>query len=473
MAADITPELYKKIQDAFDELRLADKAAEDLRSRIQQGSATYKEAYKYASRCGELLSEVLKQQLTEDVLPNGTLYYNIAERTLGTALYYNSQLISEACEQVQNAINQAAGVNLKAVSVPADKDLINMVVNMAAHSDDYQEVLGEPVVNVSRKVVDNNLKANAKFQNKVGLDVRVEREYDGVGLHDGRDTCTWCLDRAGSWTYDKAIANGVFERHEGCGCIIDYRTQKGDWHRSSGKDSGWEEVKREELVNNAKSIIDTAQKKAEERRRERLLTLGSSRNFQRQYDTFSAKRLEHFTLNNLYLANDVTLKPREIRQINKQITQAKELLSVTNECKAPVVIVNDRNSLAAYNPVTNTFFVSVSMADSSRIAELQNIFVCSDDERSTMVHELFHWKDAEEYRLSGKIIDDASYTSEYSIFQREKAYNQLITDGINLNNPDEIRELISEYAERKCLANDYEEVYTEFRTRKVIEDANK
>ena len=59
------------------------------------------------------------------------------------------------------------------------------------------------------------------MRNEMGFTQTVVREYDGVGLGNGTRPCNWCIGRAGTWTYEEAKENGVFERHTGCGCTIE------------------------------------------------------------------------------------------------------------------------------------------------------------------------------------------------------------------------------------------------------------
>ena len=94
------------------------------------------------------------------------------------------------------------------------------------------------------KAVDDAIRENVEISESVGMETVVIREYDGVGVHDGKTPCQWCLDRAGSWSYEDAQANGVWERHEGCGCTITYKTKKGDIQRLRGLSGVWEEVRR-------------------------------------------------------------------------------------------------------------------------------------------------------------------------------------------------------------------------------------
>lgn len=475
--ADIAPEIYAKIKESFDrkyaQAQLFGGPLSDIVAKINNGTATFQDANIYATMVGGYMADAMKENLILDELPGKRLYNNIAKRTIGEGLKDTYGIVSAASKVAQEEHNAAAKIGLKPVQPKLETDRVDKIVNKAVKAETQEalnEVIDKNVSTFARQVVDDTQKANARLHNKVGLKVTVEREYDGVGLHDGEDVCDWCLQRAGTWTYEKAMTVGAFERHEGCGCEIIYTSRKGITSRQvNWQGNEWKEGKREDLVEEAKNDMANRKKTAEEQRRNRLLNLGSTRDFQRQYATYSTKKLEHFTLNNLYIADDVNLKPREIRRIDKQITQSKELLSLTSECKAPIVIVNDDDRLAAYDPHTDTFFVSSLMADSSKITELQNTFVCSEDERSTMVHELFHWKDAEDYRNSGKIINDASEKSTYSVYQREKAYDELNAAGVDLKNLDYVRREISVYAEKKCIANDYEEVYTEYRTLKAIE----
>lgn len=90
------------------------------------------------------------------------------------------------------------------------------------------------------KVQDDSLKENASNASGAGLEVRVTRTYDGVGVHNGKDSCQWCLDRCGeNMTLEEAYEKGAFQRHPGCGCIIEYISNKGIRTIQTGKYTGW------------------------------------------------------------------------------------------------------------------------------------------------------------------------------------------------------------------------------------------
>ena len=87
-----------------------------------------------------------------------------------------------------------------------------------------------------------------------------------------------------------------------------------------------------------------------------------------------------------------------------------------------------------------------------------------------MIHEIFHWKDAEEYRKTVGPILSATKTSEYSIYQMDKSEKELIKAGFNTKDIKSIRQ-ISKYAADSCVENDFEEAYTEFRTSNYSKEA--
>lgn len=100
--------------------------------------------------------------------------------------------------------------------------------------------IGKTITNASAKVVDESLNKSADFARKAGLEVRVTRVYDGRGLHGGKDTCDWCKSReCHNVTLEEAYRIGAFQRHEGCECIIEYTSAKGDKTIQTGKYNGW------------------------------------------------------------------------------------------------------------------------------------------------------------------------------------------------------------------------------------------
>lgn len=73
---------------------------------------------------------------------------------------------------------------------------------------------------------------------------------------------------------------------------------------------------------------------------------------------------------------------------------------------------------------------------------------------TTVVHELIHWLDAENYRLEhGEITNSKEYIKKLDI---------LTAKGYNISE-------ISSYAEKMYYIKEYDEIYTEYRTKNILE----
>lgn len=298
------------------------------------------------------------------------------------------------------------------------------------------------------------------------------------------DTCAFCLTLASrGWQYmsKNALKHGHAEHiHSHCDCQYAVRFD------SKSTVAGYDPDKYRQMYENAEG--GTPQEKINSMRRaqyaenpekyrlqkrnayeerNRKLDYGEAVSFERGQKEFTAKPVKRFSDNNLYVADNVKLSNSEVRWINKRVTEAKNILGIAEDCNIPVVIVEDEDKLAAYNPHTNIIYVSSRMKNRTKVLELQEGFAASDNVNSTMVHELFHWQDAEDYRKKIGPIESAAEDSVYIIFRCKESESLLQKAGVNIADDDEIRN-ISQYAFQKILENDYDEVYTEFRTKKIL-----
>lgn len=214
---DLAPELLDEIRKTFSELIESSNKIQHIYQLIQDGSATYIEAEEYAYLVGEALSQAFGKHLSSAVLPDGRMYFNIADRVLRPLLEEDHKIVADAALQVQTALNRAAGIGIKAQSVPVNDDRIYGIVNKIAnadHFDDVAWVLDEPVKNFSQAVVDESIKANVNFQGKAGLHPKIIRKAE-------RKCCDWCAQLAGEYDYPD-VPDDVYRRHERCRCNVDY-----------------------------------------------------------------------------------------------------------------------------------------------------------------------------------------------------------------------------------------------------------
>lgn len=53
-------------------------------------------------------------QISADTLPDGRMYYNIADRLVNAMFHDNYSRIASYCKDTQESLNKAAGIELKA-----------------------------------------------------------------------------------------------------------------------------------------------------------------------------------------------------------------------------------------------------------------------------------------------------------------------------------------------------------------------
>lgn len=206
-AVDISPALLAKIKADF--MRILGDAAVTAQ--------TYIGAAEYAELVGEALARAFQLNVSSAVLPNGKLYQNIAESIVRPMMQGNYNLVSAATVEVQQALNSAANLSIKAQIAQVDNEKITGIINKASSAtrfDDVAWVLGEPVKTFTRSVVDDTLKKNVTFQGRLGLTPKIIRIAEPK-------CCEWCSNLDGVYRYPD-VPDGVYQRHERCRCRTDY-----------------------------------------------------------------------------------------------------------------------------------------------------------------------------------------------------------------------------------------------------------
>lgn len=234
--------LAAKIESEYEAAMRVDRNISRLYGKVSAGTATYQEAGQFASMSGEHIGNILVKNL-EEAFHNGITVEEAME-LIPPPLRKNQEYVSNVTARIQKTLNDKAGVGLKPVPGMMDDAKVAEFAENVANGYSREQILKE-CENISRKIVDDAAQKNAAVHDRVGMRVLVTREYDDVGVHDGKDQCQWCLDRCGvDMTYEEAYAKGAFERHPGCGCIITYTSKKGIVTRQSSAGEYWHEVRR-------------------------------------------------------------------------------------------------------------------------------------------------------------------------------------------------------------------------------------
>jgi len=214
---DIAPGLLEDIRETFTQKINSSKQIAALHEAIQNGTATYAEAEDYAYLVGDALSQAFGKHLSSAVLPDGKMYFNIADRVLRPMLHEDHSMVADAAATVQQSLNQQAGIGLKAQTVAVNEDQIDGIINTVSAADNFDDVawmLGDPVKLFSQMVVDATLKENVRFQGKTGLRPKIIRKAEWK-------CCEWCRSLAGEYDYPD-VPDDIYRRHGNCRCTVDY-----------------------------------------------------------------------------------------------------------------------------------------------------------------------------------------------------------------------------------------------------------
>ena len=170
----------------------------------------------------------------------------------------------------------------------------------------------------------------------------------------------------------------------------------------------------------------------------------------------------------LYVSKEVSLKPKTLFEMENQINESRKLLGITKLDHFPKInILSNREikgALGRYDAVSNELFFNSDILNVKKFKEESKGVSkkVSESRLMTVVHELIHWQDAEKYVAKyGKITNSNEYIRNISK-SFEKNVDNLVAKGYNIGE-------ISDYAERMYWRNRYDEVYTEYRTKLILE----
>ena len=219
---DVLPKLLEEVKNEFE---LAYGESEIIRNafaKLKAKKATYRTANDFAIEIGGILSKALGVSINADKLPDGKMYYNIAQRLLTDVLGRNYELVSGYASDVQKNLNDKAKIGLKVQVPELNKDRIAGIVNRFSSEDNFEDVswlLDEPIVNFTQSIIDDSIRKNAEFHYKAGLQPEIVRKSFFY-------CCEWCQEVQGNYKYPR-VPKDVYRRHQHCRCIVDYDPKSG------------------------------------------------------------------------------------------------------------------------------------------------------------------------------------------------------------------------------------------------------
>lgn len=217
MNNDVSQDILNAVVKDFQKKYQSSKAVNKLILKIENGTASHIDSYQFAQKVSDFLNYAIKKNMTGDTLPNGKLYYHIAESVLSPLLKNNHALVTNYVKDVQTMLNAKEKMPIKGRTAKCNLDRIEGICSEYSRSDlfeDTQQELAESIENYSLSCVDDTIRENVKFLDELGYYEVVERKAD-------RGACKWCRSLEGTYDYSSNMDTTVFKRHKRCRCTIE------------------------------------------------------------------------------------------------------------------------------------------------------------------------------------------------------------------------------------------------------------
>ena len=163
-------------------------------------------------------------------------------------------------------------------------------------------------------------------------------------------------------------------------------------------------------------------------------------------------------------SSHVNVKPKQLAYINARVDKALSLMNVPKDYELPKIIIVDdteigKGAAASYTAKDNILRISHRINSRKSLVEFAKGCACEKNQNSLIVHELFHWMDAQEYKKKYNTTDGYfEHINEVS----KKKIALLQKKGYNISK-------VSDYAVKKMLEGRYDEVWTEYRTKNILD----
>lgn len=282
------------------------------------------------------------------------------------------------------------------------------------------------------------------------------------------DTCPFCITLASrGWqtASQKLLKNGHAEHiHSNCDCEFAVRFHSSTsvagydpeaylrQYRDAGSDiNNWRRIDyaaRKDVINAQKRAAYAAQAYRKDRGAVSEISL-----IRRSEEVkLSVRQVESYKTP-VYVSEQATIKPKALHRINQNTEKALEQWGVSLDRKPKIIVVGDnelRGAVGIYDPCENIVYYAESIGKKA-VQDASGGFGAIE------AHEMWHMKQAEDFRQSGWVITREN-RAEYLDALCQKCKGRIDKLGITRDN---VREL-SQYAADMYLGERFDEVEAEF-----------
>jgi len=239
MIADV---VQKKFNASLRQIKKTDM----LYKRIRDGTAIAEDLLELSALSGKTLGRITTEALIE--MLNDSAFGEDLTSLLVGGFETNHNFVADVAEQFLTHNNSALGIGIKPAVPMLNYDRISGIASEIMQSDSISAIAQKLIAQyeaLSMSHVDEVMRANAEVMENLGFETLVVREFhpeetDQEAHHDKEYwECEWCKERAtDGMPYQEAYDAGVFERHDGCHCVIYYITNK-TVERGTGNGTSW------------------------------------------------------------------------------------------------------------------------------------------------------------------------------------------------------------------------------------------
>lgn len=133
---DIAPQLRESILMDFEKL-----VEEDNRIKhILTGKGSFEDVSRLSAQLGRYAAKALEKNLTDETLPDGILYWNIAKETIIPLMQEVQSISLDMAEATQKREDQKTGINIKPVRPKFNQERIEAVMNKVVTLPEVDEL---------------------------------------------------------------------------------------------------------------------------------------------------------------------------------------------------------------------------------------------------------------------------------------------------------------------------------------------
>lgn len=231
--ADIGAELLEQIRAYFKKKCQGDAFIQSVLGKVAADTAQMEEISLLSQSIGFRASQAISEFVNVAALPDGKMYYNIADTILSGVLKDNYEIINSAAAECQRALDRKMGINIEPQRAPYPAERVQAVAGAASAPDISEEKMVRRMTstteNITRSFYDDYVETNVKYRSEAGLECFIIRSDHG-------GCCKWCAALAGKYRYPEEVPKDVYRRHDNCTCTVTYtngRKAQDVWSKTS------------------------------------------------------------------------------------------------------------------------------------------------------------------------------------------------------------------------------------------------